>query len=375
MPPLFLFGGERLLGLYIHVPFCVSKCPYCDFYSLTGATDEQKDTYVQALIRSMMPYAEETADTLYFGGGTPSLLGGKRLAALIDAARERFSLTPDAEITMEANPADDLYDTLCAFAQAGGNRVSLGMQAANDAHLRTLGRRHTAEQVERAVQAVKRSGIANFSLDLMLGTPRQTPDDVIHAVERCADLGASHVSAYLLKIEPNTPYGQSPPALPNEDDTVLLYHTAAEALEKHGFAQYEISNFAKPHCQSRHNRKYWELEPYLGFGPAAHSFYNGKRFYYPRSLTAFLAGEPPIAEEDETIAVGSAQEYAMLRLRLTEGLREEEFVSRFGIPIPQEWRTRTARYPETLVKTDDDGIRLTREGMLVSDALIARIIW
>ena len=329
---------------------------------------------MQALIRTMSRYEGEVADTLYFGGGTPSLLGGNRLAALIETARRRFSLTADAEITLEANPADDLYDTLSAFAQAGGNRVSLGMQAATDAHLRALGRRHTVDRVEAAVNTIHRVGIDNFSLDLMLGTPDQTPNDVIAAVRRCAAWGASHVSAYLLKIEPNTPFGQSPPKLPDEDETVTLYHTAAEELERHGFGQYEISNFAKHGRQSRHNRKYWELEPYLGFGPAAHSFYGGKRFYYPRSLTAFLAGEAPLVEEDGDIVTNSPQEYAMLRLRLTEGLTETAFAARFGRAIPSEWRTNAAKYPNTLVKADADGISLTREGMLVSDALIARIV-
>lgn len=366
---------KTLIGIYIHVPFCASKCPYCDFYSLTGYSEGDKDDYVQAVLRAMDRYEGESADTLYFGGGTPSLLGGVRLATLIESVRAQFSLADDAEITMEANPGDGLYDTVAAFAAAGGNRVSLGMQAADDIHLRALGRRHTAAQTEAATHAIRRAGIDNLSLDLMLGTPGQTTDSVITAVKRCKDWGASHVSAYLLKLEPKTPYAAAPPALPDEDETVALYHTTAKALEQTGFFQYEISNFAAPHRQSRHNLKYWNLDEYIGFGPAAHSFWRGKRFYYPRSLKAFLEGAPPIAEEcGSSIEENSLSEYAMLRLRLTEGLTEQGTAAKFGCSIPREWRKRAMALPSSLILTDEDGIRLTRDGFLVSDALIARII-
>lgn len=364
-------------GIYIHVPFCLSKCPYCDFYSLTGSTDETKDAYVQAVTREMARHALAFpgADTLYFGGGTPSLLGGERLAALIKAAREAFALSREAEITMEANPADDLFPVFAAFAAAGGNRVSLGMQAADNGRLQDLGRRHTTADTAAAVAAAKAAGISNISLDLMLGTPHQTPKQVEEAVAQCAALGASHVSAYLLKVEPHTPFGNSPPPLPDEEETVALYHTAAKALEQHGFLQYEISNFAKDGKRSRHNLKYWNLEPYLGIGPSAHSFFDGRRWYYPRSLEGFLAGTPLLAESKGTvIEENSPEEYAMLRLRLTDGLTEQGFSARYGKPIPQTWREKAMRLPRPLVITDEEGIRLTREGFLVSDAVIAEIL-
>lgn len=362
-----------MTGIYVHVPFCVSKCPYCDFYSLTDVTDDDKDRYVQAILNRFAQYDGIAADTLYFGGGTPSLLGGKRLAALVEGARRHFALS-DAEITAEVNPADDLYDTLAAFAAAGGNRVSMGMQAATDEHLRLLGRRHTVSQVEQTVETVLQAGIRNFSLDMMLATPRQTATDVQTAIARCAAWGASHVSAYLLKIEPQTPFGSAPPPLPDEDAAADLYLAACDALERAGFAQYEISNFAKVGCESRHNLKYWNSEPYLGFGPAAHSFFDGKRLYYPRSLAAFLNGEPPIAEVGGDIATASPEEYAMLRLRLTEGLAEQAFRDRFGHSLPAVWRERAARLPAALVTVDGQGIRFSREGFLVSDAAIAHIL-
>ena len=366
------------IGLYLHIPFCVSKCPYCDFYSVT-ATDLQLDDYTNALTRALTDWAaqtEETADTLYFGGGTPSLLGGKRLAQLTKTARRLFSISDDAEITLEANPGDALDEVFSAFAAVGGNRLSLGMQSTNDRQLVVLGRRHSVSQTEAAIHAAQRAGITNYSLDLMLGTPEQTEDDIAHAVSCCEQWGASHVSAYLLKLENGTPFASSPPPLPDEDATVALYHTAAEALEGHGYRQYEISNFARPGFESRHNMKYWNLDPYLGIGPSAHSFWGGKRFAYARSLTDFLSGKPPIAESDSSTAIaeGSAEEYAMLRLRLTEGLREEDFVVRFGIPIPAAWRAEAEQLPASLLHVDADGIRLTRDGFLVSNAIISRLL-
>lgn len=363
-----------MTGIYVHVPFCVSKCPYCDFYSLDTATDADKDAFVTAVVDRFSKYNQVTADTLYFGGGTPSLLGGARLATLVDGARQHFGLA-HAEITLEANPADDLYDTVSAFVAAGGNRVSMGVQAVDNRHLALLGRRHTVTEVDRAVADVHRAGITNLSLDLMLGTPEQTAADVRGAVARFADWGATHLSAYLLKLEPNTPFGRTPPPLPDEDESATLYLTLCEAAETVGFAQYEISNFAKTGFESRHNRKYWLGEPYLGFGPAAHSFFEGQRFYYPRSLTAFVGGEPPLVEQHDTIENGTPDEYAMLRLRLTEGVTERDFIARFGKPLPFAWRTRANALPSHLVTADEHGIRFSREGFLLSDALIARILW
>ncbi len=367
-------------GIYLHAPFCISKCPYCDFYSTAAFSEDDLDRYTAALITEIKQWGstlEQPADTLYFGGGTPTLLGGKRLATLIQTVRSAFSLPDTAEITLEANPADELSATFSAFAAAGGNRLSLGMQAAEDAQLKILGRRHTVAQTERTVATAQAAGIHNLSLDLMLGIAGQTPAHVKTAVERCAAWGASHVSAYLLKLEDGTPYALSPPKdLPDEDQTVLLYHTAAKMLESHGFYQYEISNFAKSGFESRHNLKYWLSEPYLGLGPAAHSFVNGKRFFYERSLSSFLNHKPPQAENPDTTAIpeNSPEEFAMLRLRLTKGLTEHDFFTRFGTPIPAVWRERAAAIPSSLIINDAEGIRLTRDGFLVSDAILSRLL-
>ncbi len=364
-----------MLGIYIHVPFCVSKCPYCDFYSIPLPDDSLLDTYTDEVCKRLRALPSCTSDTLYFGGGTPSLLGGKRLARIIGAAAP--FLTADAEITLEANPADALYDTFTAFSKAGGNRLSLGMQAAHDTGLKALGRRHTADDLYTAVDDAHRAGLHNISLDIMLATPSQTEQDVRDAVEKCVTLGATHVSAYLLKTEPNTPfYAQRDRLnLPDEDKAADLYLACCDALEAAGYAQYEISNFAKDGKTSRHNLKYWNSEDYIGIGPAAHSFYEGKRWYFERSLPAFLNGAVPVAEDpDADVADGSETEYAMLRLRLTEGLRADLFESRFGHPIPKEWLDSAATLPRSLVRTDGRHIAFTREGFLVSNILTAHIL-
>ena len=371
------------VGLYIHVPFCLSKCPYCDFYSLPLAADEEwLDRYTTAVETALDRWADRLngpADTLYFGGGTPSLLGGERLARLIERAARRFSLK-GAEITLEANPADaeglnGLAETLRIFAQAGGNRLSLGMQSSSEDELRLLGRRHGAAAVIQAVEAAHKAGLANLSLDLMLAVEGQNEASVRRSADLCGKLGAAHVSAYPLKIEEQTPFGKrNDLRLPGEDEAASLYLTACETLEKSGFRQYEISNFAQPGRESRHNLKYWTGAPYLGIGPSAHSCIGGRRFAYPRDLTAFLKGAEPQPEAEEEIRTGSPEEFLLLRLRLTDGLTETAYTARFGTAIPEVWRERAASLPRHLLVCDPKGIRLTREGFLLSNAILAELL-
>ena len=367
------------IGLYIHVPFCVQKCPYCDFYSAPPRDEAALDAYTAGVRAALERWGERldvSADTLYFGGGTPALLGGERLAAILDTAGRCFRLFDGAEpeVTLEANPADDLGETLAAFAAAGGNRLSLGMQSAISAELQALGRRHTPADVARTMADARRAGIDNVSLDLMLGIPRQTAASVGESVRCLAESGATHASAYLLKLEPHTPFGAHPPVLPDEDTAAELYELAMDGLEAAGYRQYEISNAARPGKESRHNLKYWNSDPYLGIGPAASSCLGHTRFQYPRSTAAFLAGGEPVEEKDTDIPTGSETEYALLRLRLTEGLTEAGFFSRFGHGIPEEWRRQAAALPAGLVTADAAGIRFSRRGFLVSNALIERIL-
>lgn len=366
------------IGLYLHTPFCASKCPYCDFYSAPPSSDELLDGYTAALLDSLDRWSASEprqADTLYFGGGTPSLLGGKRLATLIHRADADFGLLRHSpEITLEANPADNLADTLAAFAAAGGNRLSLGMQSAYPAELALLGRRHTPKDVARTVADARQAGVADISLDIMLGISGQTVATALQSVEQAVALGATHISAYMLKLEEGTPYGHRPPPLPDEDETAEMYLAVMERLEALGFRQYEISNAALPGYQSRHNCKYWDSRPYLGLGPAASSCIGGRRFTYPRDTAYFMQGGAPIEDTKTDPPVGSAQEYALLRLRLAEGLSSEAFIARFGMDLPQEWCDRAAALPHRFVVVDGQGIRLTREGFLLSNTLTTHIL-
>lgn len=335
------------------------------------------DRYTEAMETAIGDWGKTLAaraDTVYLGGGTPSLLGGNRIARLLEAVNRAFDLASDAEITMEANPADDLYDTLCAFRAAGGNRLSLGMQSTNDEELADLGRRHRADQTAKAVDAAHRAGITHLSLDLMLALSRQTADRIDRSVDTCHALGATHVSAYLLKIEPNTPFGICTPThLPDEDGAADLYLHACRSLERAGYRQYEISNFARDGQVSRHNLKYWNGDEYIGIGPAAHSMIGNRRFAYARDLSGFIAGHPPAVQDSEPLA-GSPEEYAILRLRLTEGLTETGFYEKFGRAIPKEWRTNAQKIPASLCVSDEKGIRLTQEGFLVSNAITVRLV-
>ncbi len=366
------------IGVYIHVPFCTQKCPYCDFYSLTDL--QRMDDYTASVIKQIEQYGERLqrqADTLYFGGGTPSVLGAQRLCRIIDAVRKQFGLH-GAEITVEVNPGAELDGLFAALAERGVNRVSVGMQSAQEQELRLLGRTHTAVQAREAVTAAHRAGIDNVSMDLMAGISRQTQESLKDSALFCAESGASHISAYLLKIEPETPYGKRREqlVLPDDDETGDLYLCMVEELERLGYTQYEISNFAGKGADgalrtSRHNLKYWLCEEYLGLGPAAHSFLQGERFYFSRNLVAFLNGEEPIFDG----VGGDREEFAMLALRLTQGLTETLWQERFGQAMPQKYYRWARKYQAAgLVHVTGAGFSLTPQGFLVSNLLLGELL-
>ncbi|MBR5272847.1 MAG: radical SAM family heme chaperone HemW [Clostridia bacterium] len=360
------------IGLYLHVPFCKSKCDYCDFYSLAGR-DDLFEKYTLAVIESLGKWGERlnrNASTLYFGGGTPSLLSPEQIGRIIKTARENFSLT-DAEITLECNPStiyDGFFD---AVAQHGVNRISLGLQSANLAERRSLGRKATPDQAQHAVQSAQKSGIHNISLDLMLALPHQTRESLAQSVRFCADLGAKHISAYILKAEEGTPFAKRTSEHPDDDFAADMYLAACEMIENYGYKQYEISNFCKDGFESRHNLKYWLGEEYLGLGPAAHSFLDGKRFCFERNLDAFLNGAEPIFDS----AGGDFEEFCMLRLRLADGLKNADTQRVFGFTIPENMLKKArALEKHTLTVCTEDSIRLTKQGFLLSNAVILEIL-
>ncbi len=356
------------LGLYIHVPFCRGKCPYCDFYSLLP--DREKIEEYTQKICSLLEKAGGIYNTVYFGGGTPSVLGGDRIAQILSFV----SHISDCEITVECNPYD------CAsggfdfnkIAKAGVNRVSLGLQSADDCERRALGRRSSARDVGAAVNYAKESGITNISLDLMLGIPHQTIQSLMESIDFCFESGATHISAYMLKIEPGTRFFEARDKLqlPDEDTVCDMYLAMCDQLSELGYKQYEISNFAKDDFESRHNLKYWHCEEYLGIGPSAHSFVDGKRFYYSRSLEDFLNGAEPVADGEG----GSFEEYAMLALRLNEGLIFERVSERFGFYPESVIKKAQAPRLEGLVNVTNKNISLTTEGFLLSNSVIAELI-
>lgn len=361
------------LGVYIHIPFCASKCKYCDFFSRQG-TAEEMNRYTAAVNNELISWGKRlmrSADTLYIGGGTPGLIGAERLISIAAAARSAFNLK-NAEVTAELNPSSSGDGFNFELLKRGGfNRLSIGMQSSADNELRRLGRIHTSNDVENTVKRARAAGFDNISLDLMLCIPEQTKESLMRSIDYCASLGVDHVSAYILKIEEGTPFYKDRAELTlDEDIQAEMYMLACEQLEKAGYRQYEISNFAKPGKESRHNLKYWNCDEYLGIGSAAHSYLNGKRFYVSRSFDEFYNG---VCHDDGD--GGSIEEYIMLRLRLTDGLTQVGFRERFGMDIPDKYFSRADKFEKTgLVVCDEKGIRLTRKGFLVSNTLISEII-
>jgi putative oxygen-independent coproporphyrinogen III oxidase len=365
------------VGIYIHVPFCENgKCPYCDFYSLT-LTEELKERYIKAVERDLKKWSVSAkgriADTVYFGGGTPSLLK-EDLARLFLCVKKYFHVADNAEVTFEANPAGIDFDLLKVLRSAGFNRLSLGMQSAQDSELAALGRRHRRKDVAAAVENAHRAGFDNISLDLMLCVPNQTKESLKESVDFAASLSPRHISAYLLKIEPGTRFSDIKDSLnlPDEDTQADIYLTACELLESKGFLQYEISNFANKGFESKHNLRYWDCGEYLGFGPAAHSFFNGKRFYYTRSLEDYIIGAGP--QDDGT--GGTFEEYVMLRLRLRDGINETELKKRYGKDFSCfDTQKISLLVKNGLIQNEHGRLALTRKGFLVSNSIISELLY
>ena len=350
----------KSVGMYIHIPYCRSKCPYCDFFSL--ADRDSAAQYVRAVCRTIEAFFTANhckADTLYIGGGTPSVLTGEQIACVVHCAR-RYAADLE-EITVECNPSDCSEDFLREIFAAGVNRLSFGMQSAVERERRALGRRADRARIAAAVKSAQAVGFRNISVDLMLGIPGQTSESLSESIRFCASLGVQHISAYLLKIEDGTPFAKKREtlSLPDEDTTADLYLQCVAGLEQAGWRQYEISNFALPGFESRHNLKYWRVEEYIGIGAAAHSFFGGKRFYYPRDIAYFIDGGEPLADGTG----GDREEKIMLGLRLCEG-------------IPAAWLSPKAQEnlpllcEQGLATYKDNTIALTPKGFLISNSII-----
>lgn len=368
-------NSGKPLGIYVHIPFCKSKCEYCDFYSLGGSRDRRTtDQYLQALadhIRETGRLAPDyTVDTVYFGGGTPSFFGAENLEKILDELQKRFHFGADPEITLEANPdsAQDI-SALRQLHDAGFDRLSLGMQSADDAELRRIGRIHTHAQTVRAVENARAAGFDNLSLDLIYGLPEQTMTRWQANLDAALSLAPEHLSCYGLKVEEGTPLfaRRERFTLPDDDAQADMYLSAVGLLARQGYEQYEISNFCRPGRASRHNRRYWTLAEYLGFGPGAHSDFGGERFALARDLDAYLAGHTDYSERSAPSARERETERVMLALRTTRGVAADT--------LPEAAR-RILQNCEAhgLAHLSGGFYALTPRGFLVSNAILVDLL-
>ena len=381
---LFTRKNKIPLGIYVHIPFCRSKCQYCDFYSLTCKDEELMDRYLEAIcahIRETGPLApNHLVDTVYFGGGTPSYFGPDALSEILTTIRKAFDVSDDAEITFEANPDSVDGHLLRRLRVEGFNRVSLGIQCDDDKILKKLGRPHSYLQAVEAVRLIRKKGFRNLSVDLMFGLPGQSLQAWEKTLHRVLKLSPEHISCYGLKVEERTPlysYWQECD-LADDDTQADMYLAAVQILKDHGYRQYEISNFCKRGHVSRHNLKYWQEGEYLGFGPDASSDFGGRRFAAVRDINAYidgiLGGGQILRELHDVPQRERAGDYLMLRLRTVSGIDPEAYEKQFLLPFaPLEkalWELKNCGYA---AKTYDGRWHLTPEGFLISNTIICQL--
>ena len=375
-------------GLYIHIPFCIKKCNYCDFYSV-GSTDkmgEYEEAMKKQIIIESPLYKDYEFDTIFIGGGTPSLVSASGLESLVSTIKNNLNLKDGFEFTLEANPGTLTKEKLTAYKKAGVNRLSIGLQSTNDSELKMLGRIHNLSDFENSFLLARECGFENISVDIMYSLPNQKVSDLKNTLEKVISYNPEHISAYSLKIEENTHFGKIKDTLPlpNEDEEYEMYMTLCSVLSKNGYEQYEISNFAKKGYESRHNLKYWLSEQYLGIGPSAHSYIKNQRYYYAPCLNEYLAkiekGTMPEkikeTQENDHVSpqISKIDEYIMLRLRLSSGVDEVEIRDKFGVDLLE-------KYPKILnfvslgyMKKSGTKYSFTSKGFFVSNYILTEIL-
>ena len=372
-----------MLGLYVHVPFCAAICNYCNFNrGLFQA--ELKDRYVEAVCREVRLRARGVAaDTIFFGGGTPSILEAEEIAAIIRACRDSFDLAADAEVTLEANPEGVTEERLAAFREAGVTRLSFGVQSFRDEELRRLTRLHSAGRAITAFREARAAGFDNVSLDLMMWLPQQTVGEWLESVDALIGLGPDHASLYMLEVYPNSPLREQMAraewSVAPDDDVADMYLQSMERLDGAGYEQYEISNVAKPGFRSRHNLKYWTDGEWLGFGPGAHSTIDGMRTRNvsgtAKYAAAVMPGGPLVAEARRLSPQDRMEEALFTGLRLSEGLSAEEIRAHYGIDLWGEFGAELQPFRDLGWLIYDEGrLRLTRAGMLLAHEVMAVFI-
>lgn len=372
-------------GIYIHVPFCRSRCGYCAFYSLARKPDEN---YIKAVLREMELRAPllqgKTCDTLYFGGGTPSQLPISDLTKLIQGAHTYFDIAPDAEITMEMNPCDMTESYLKGAKAAGINRISVGVQTNQDVLLKKIGRLHTAAQAKEAVRRAYKTGFHNISIDLMNELPGQTAEDFHKTLLWAVHLPITHLSVYSLILEEGTRFTalneQGKLQRPSEEESWNMYQDMCRTLPHYGFERYEISSFARKGCMSRHNIKYWKLDDYLGLGPAASSRIGHERFTNDPGLRlyekALLSGDLPPCTVEKLSMKDEMEEYCFLHLRMKSGIPLDQFQKRYGHPIEYWYKEPVQRLlKEKLIVIENNHLHMTYHGAALGNDVFEEFLF
>ena len=379
---------RKPLGLYVHIPFCRSKCDYCDFCSMVPNSSSVVEHYTDALILQMEDNSAKLRpyliDSVYIGGGTPTALDEKRLARIIENIYRNFKIAKKAEFTVEANPATCEYHYFRRLRKLGVNRLSMGLQSVHDNELRALGRIHTFAEFKDTYADARDAGFDNVNLDLMYGIPEQSEKSFSETLSAVTALEPDHISMYALKIEDGTPFAQRKDALvlPDEDAQYSMYMNGVEYLATRGFERYEISNFARDGKYSQHNLKYWHCDEYFGLGAAAHSFIEGERISTTRNVRDFIDGLEVINSDiniidSKTAVSGNAlmDEYVMLAMRLSQGINCAEFQQRFGVDFNEKYGVLLDDYiNDGFVQKDDAGYRFTSQGMFVSNYILSDVL-
>lgn len=375
-------SGTNSISLYIHIPFCLRKCRYCDFLSAARPREEQ-ERYVRALIREIQSQREcpagTPADTVFFGGGTPSILSGEQIGRIMEALREKFAILPDAEISLEMNPGTADAGKILEFKKAGINRLSMGVQSMHDEELRLLGRIHTVREAKEAFDAARAAGFDNINIDLMSALPGQSFESWEESLRLAAEWKPEHISAYSLIIEPGTPFCDLYEAgklasLPDEETDRKMYHYTREFLARHGYARYEISNYALPGRECRHNSGYWTGHPYLGLGAGAASYVNGTRFSNIADINSYTeALSRPVRTDIRTLTQEEKmEEFMFLGLRMTTGVSAAVFQERFGRTLEEVYGSLIRRHiAQGLLEETEEGFCLTEKGTDVSNYVMS----
>ena len=366
------------IGLYVHIPFCVRKCNYCDFcsYPESSITSGKRSAYIEALLSEIRGYERAEpicVDTVFFGGGTPSLLEPVELEKILGEIRSVFSLLPTAEITLEANPGTLTEQKLVSYKSLGVNRLSIGVQSIHDNELKKLGRIHSHDDFLKGYRMARDAGFDNVSVDLMYGIPEQTLQSFEKTLDAVIALSPEHISAYGLIVEEGTPFYtmRDHLTLPDEDSECDMYELAVSKLSAEGYSHYEISNYAKEGRASRHNLHYWRRDEYIGVGVAAHSYFNDVRYSNPDSLDDYLRGDSSTRDTD----VDASFEKAMLALRLAEGLSLSEYEKQFSHSFTDGREASISKYVSLGYMTLTNGrLALTDSGMYVSNAILSDLL-